>query len=658
LISPESRPVADAGATTAASRARRPGRVPATAAVLLLVLLAPGPVRALTLQETPLLAPAVARGELPPVTQRLPQVPLVVAFDQPGQQPGQPGGELALLMARAKDTRLIYVYGYARLLAYRPDLSLEPDLLQALEVDPEQQDFTLHLRPGHRWSDGAPFTSEDFRYWWQEVQHNRELSPLGPTAELMVQGHLPEVSFPDPLTVRYRWPCPNPYFLHQLAGAKPAEIYAPAHYLKQFHPAYAAPEALAARVAAARQKSWSQLHHRRDNLSEFDNPELPTLQPWQVLTAPPAQRFVFQRNPYYHRLDPAGHQLPYIDRVVVTLADARLIPAKTGAGESDLQARYLRFDHYTFLKQAEQRNHYRVRLWPSGIGSQLAFYPNLNASDPVWRQLNREPRFRRALSLAIDRDEINQVVYYGLASPGNDTLLERSPLSRAEDRERWAGFDLGAANDLLDQLGLKRAGLDRMRRLPDGRPLDLIVETASDNSEESDLLELVADSWRQAGIRLFTKPSQLEVLRNRIYAGEAVMSVARGLDNAIATAEMSPAELAPVDQAKYQWPRWGQYHQTKGQAGEPPDLPAAQELLDLLHQWEQAADQATRAAVWRRMLALRADQQFTIGLVAGVPQPVVVRETLRNVPESAIYNYNPGAHFGLYRPDGFWFAQP
>jgi len=132
------------------------------------------------------------------------------------------------------------------------------------------------------------------------------------------------------------------------------------------------------------------------------------------------------------------------------------------------------------------------------------------------------------------------------------------------------------------------------------------------------------------------------------------MSIARGLDNAIATARMSPGELVPIDQAKYQWPKWGQYCQTKGRAGEAPDLPAAHELLGLLKDWERALDDGQRTAAWQRILSINADQQFTIGLVAGVPQPVVVRNTLHNVPQHGVYNYDPGAHFGVYRPDGFW----
>ncbi|MGQ9366332.1 ABC transporter substrate-binding protein [Azospirillum sp. ST 5-10] len=623
-------------------------------ALALLVLLAYGAPAAADYVETPVLADQVTVGLLPPVAERLPEEPSVVTMDRPWQAPGRHGGDLRLLMARAKDTRIIYVYSYARLVAYTPDLTIVPDILERFEVE-EGRVFTLHLRKGHRWSDGHPFTTEDFRYWWEDMAQNDKRYPLGPPAELMVEGRPPVVEILDESTVRYSWERPNPFFLPMLAGAKPVEIYAPAHYLKRFHPRYTDAKTLADRVAEAKQKNWQQLHNRKDDLTEFNNPDLPTLQPWVPTTAPPADRFVFVRNPYFHRVDAAGRQLPYIDRVVMSVADGKIIPAKTGAGESDLQARYLRFDNYTFLKQGEKRNGYRVHLWRSGTGAQMALYPNLNARDPVWRAVMRDVRFRRALSLAVNRDELNQVIYFGLAQPSNNTVLPESPLWRPEYQQRWADFDLKKANALLDAMGLEKRNLNDTRLLPDGRPMEIVVETAGESTEETDALELVADSWRRLGILLFTRPSQLDVFRNRIFAGETLMAIAHGVDNAIPTPQMSPAEFVPRAQTQYQWPAWGQYHETKGQNGEPPDLPAAKELEDAFAAWRDAVDPAVKAEAWHRILEINADQVFTIGLVSGVPQPVVVADGLRNVPEDGLYNYDPGAHFGIYRPDSFWF---
>jgi len=601
--------------------------------------------------DPPSLAADVAAGRLPPVERRLPSDPLVHAPGG-GFEPGRHGGELRVIMGRSQDVRMMAVYGYARLVGYNPRLELEPDILAGVDIV-EDRVFTLRLREGHRWSDGHPFTSDDFRYWWQDVAGNRQISPSGPPQVLLADGRPPEVTFPDLHTVRFVWDRPNPYFLPALAGAAPLYIYRPAHYLRQFHQSYADKARLEERVKAERMRNWAQLHNRLDNMYRNDNPDLPTLDPWILQTRPPAERFVFQRNPYFHRVDARGLQLPYVDRVAMSVADVKLIPLKVNAGEADLQARGLAFNNYTFLRQASKQGSFDVRLWETAKGAQLALYPNLNAEDPVWRRLNRDSRFRQALSLAINRREINEVVYFGLALEGQNTTLPGSSLH--DPAQRAARFDLAQANRLLDEIGLKRTSRGGLRQLPDGRPLEIIVETAGEDTEQTDVLQLIHDSWLAAGIKLFIKPSQREYFRNRVFAGKSVMTIWGGVENALIAPSTNPEEFVPVSQQHLQWPKWGQYVETGGRSGEAIDDPAARELMALNDAWRNAGGEAERARIWKRILAIHAEQLFSIGLIANVRQPVVVSTRLRNVPEVGIFNWDPGAFFGVYRPDAFWF---
>ena len=628
------------------------------ARIVLGVLALAGSHAALAAAPTPIEPPAlvarVEKGDLPSIEQRLPDTPSIVDFRAPGSSPGQYGGELSMLMSRVKDVRMMVVYGYARLVGWTPDFRLVPDIAEKVQVKDGRQ-FTFVLRQGHRWSDGEPFTAEDFRYWWEDVANDRQLSPMGPPAELLVHGKPPKFEVIDDRTVRYTWDEPNPDFLPALAGAAPLYIYAPAHYLKRFHEKYTDPTLLAERVARAGQRNWAALHNRRDGQYRNDNPALPTLEPWIVQTRPPSQRFVFVRNPYYYRIDRNGRQLPYIDRVIVNIADPKIVPAKTAAGEATLQARGLHFNDYTFLKRGEKMHHYRVLLWRTTKGSQVAIYPNLNVADPVWQRLFRDVRFRRALSLAINRHEINQVVYFGLGVEGGNTALSGSPLYRPEYQKAWATFDLAKANELLDQVGLTRRDDRGVRLLPDGRPAEVIVETAGEDTEQSDVLELMYDSWLAVGIKLHIRPSQRELFRNRIFSGETMMSVWNGLENGLPTAAMSPAELAPTSQQQLQWPKWGQYFETDGRVGEGPDDPQAIGLLQLYRQWRAATTDAARGAIWHRMLKIWSDQAYSIGTVSSVPQPIVVSKHLRNVPTTGVYNWEPGAFFGIYRPDTFWY---
>jgi peptide/nickel transport system substrate-binding protein len=612
-------------------------------------------VNATSLIETDFLADKVASGQLPSVVNRLPEQPKIASFE--GEfKPGKHGGQLRLLMGKQKDIRQITIYGYARLVCYTPDLVLEADILESVDIK-EGRIFTLHLRKGHKWSDGHPFTSEDFRYYWEDIANNPEISRGGPNKKLMIEGELPLVEFIDESTVRYSWSQPNPFFLPALAGPSPLYIYKPAHYLRQFHRRYQTTERLAELVEHYQSRNWVGVHVNRDRPYKATNPDLPTLQPWVNTTYPPSERFLFERNPFYYRQDSNGRQLPYIDSVVVNIASGKLIPAKTGANESDLQARYLRMDNYTFLRQAENRGGFKVRLWSTAKGANTALFPNLNTKDPVMRKLLQDVRFRKALSLAIHRHEINQVVYFGMAIEGNNTVLPESPLYKPEYQTSSAVFDLEQANRLLDELGLVNRDDRGVRLLLDGKPLEIMIQTAGESTEETDILELVHDSWLKAGIKLYSIPSTREVFRNRIFSGDAMMSIWSGMANGLPNADSNPAPLAPTSRYQYQWPQWGQYYETGGQAGLKPEMKEIEQLMQLNNDWRIATDKSKREAIWHDMLEIHQHAMFTIGVIAGVKHPVVVNQSLNNVPLNGFYDIEPGAYFGIYKPDTFWFSE-
>ena len=607
--------------------------------------------------EPPWFNPKIATGVLPPIALRLPETPSVVSFAGTAKKPGRYGGSLTMLMARAQDTRMAVVYGYARLVAYDPDYRLKPDILERFEVK-EGRIFTFTLRKGHRWSDGTPFTTGDFRYWWEKVVRNKVLSRFGVPQALLVDGRKPKVEFIDRYTVRYSWAKRNPYFLPALAGPRPLYLYMPRHYMKRFHMDHA--EKIFLRKMTEKGKKpdgWAKFHRKRGRMYRFQNPALPTLQPWIPTTAPPADRYVFVRNPYFHRVDRNGRQLPYIDRLIFVIADSKIVAAKAGVGETDLQGRYLRFTDFTFLKRGEARGKHKVYQWKTAVGAQIALYPNLNHKDPVWRKLFGDVRFRRALSLGIDRREINQVMYYGLAAEGGNTVLPSSPLFRPAYRKAWARFDPAKANALLDEIGLTGRGSDGYRLLPDGRPLEIIVEAASEGSEYTDAMRLIKDSWRRIGVRLFQKNTRREMFRRRVYSGLTHIAMWSGIDYANVRAENPPLELAPTDQVQLQWSQWGLYHASKGRSGQKPTDPGAIRLIELLHRWEAAESAGQRQDAWRRMLEIYADRVYSIGIVGGVIQPVVVNVRLRNVPKTGVWAWDPGGHLGIYRPDTFWFAK-
>lgn len=621
-----------------------------------LLALAVGPAGAAEMVEPPFLEAAVAKGELPPVAERIPERPYVAKYEGSDKSPGRYGGTLRILGGSAKDTRLMVIYGYARLVGYTPEFEIVPDIAESVDVE-DNRVFTFRLRPGHKWSDGAPFTSEDFRFYWEDMANDPEVSRFGPPKELLVDGEKPKVEFPDATTVRYSWSKPNSFFLPALAAAQPVEIYRPSHYLKKFHAKYAGLEEVTKMAEEAGEQNWVSLLYSKDRSYRNDNLDYPTLQPWVLKTQPPSDRYLSERNPYFHRVDEQGMQLPYIDQVAISIASSDLIPAKVASGEADLQGGYLAFSNFTFLKEAEERSGYQVRRWLGTKGARVALYPDLNNIDPVLRDLFRKAEFRRALSVAIDRDDINNTIFYGVAVPSNNTVLPESELFKDDYQTKWTQYDPDLANQLLDGLGLTNRDADDIRLLPDGRPLQIVVETAGEETEQSDVLELIRDHWKKVGVSLFIKPSQREVFYNRINAGETQMSVWWGLENAMLKPSMSPSEFAPLSPDQFQWPAWGLWAQTSGQMGEEPDMDTVKQLMALKEKWGKAADSAAQEAVWREILDLWTDQVFTIGIVSGVEQLVVVSNKLKNVPERGTYNFDPGAYFGVYHPDTFWFDE-
>lgn len=592
----------------------------------------------------------------PPLADRLPKTPRVIDLAAMGRVPGRQGGTIRSLIGGQRDIRLMSINGYARLVGYDAQLSLQPDVLERVEVAGEMS-FTFHLREGHRWSDGTLLTSEDFRHGWEDVLNDADVRSAGLPVELIAGGAPPRFTVLDPLTVRYEWDHPNPEFLPALAAPQPLVLLFPAHYMKQFHGRYQTPEALAPLLEEFRVETWPDLYLKLSRTYRPENPSLPSLDPWVNTTTPPAEQFVFLRNPYFHRVDENGVQLPYVDRWFLSVSEASIITAKAGAGEVDLQHFALDFSDYAYLKEAEQHHPVKVALWTVNRGSVVTLLPNLNCNQPVWRDLFRDVRVRRALSLAIDRHEVNMVSFFGLGAEGADTVLPSSPLFRPEYATAWAAHDPDQANALLDEVGLVARDGSGIRLLPNGKPMQIIVESAGESTLETDVLELVTDHWRAIGVALFTRVSQRDIFRSRAMAGDLMMSVWSGLDNAVPTADMSPAGLAPTSDAHLNWPLWGLHHYSRGTDGVAPDWPPAQELMELYEDWRSTTSSADRAAIWHRMLALRADQVLSIGTVNGTLQPLVRSARLRNLPEKSIYGFDPTSYLGVTMPDTFWYDE-
>ena len=297
-----------------------------------------------------------------------------------------------------------------------------------------------------------------------------------------------------------------------------------------------------------------------------------------------------------------------------------------------------------------------MRRWLAAKGSRVALFPNLNVNDPVWRELFRKADFRRALSIAINRDDINNAIFYGLATPSNNTVLPQSPLFEETYPHQVDAIRPGPRQPLLDGLGLTERDGDGLRLLPDGRPMQIVIETAGEEVEQTDVLELVRDDWQKIGIGVFIKPSQREVFYNRIKAGDRRRCRSgRGWRTPCRTPRSAPAELVPMAPEQSQWPAWGLWAQTS----RPDGRGARPRGRDRAHGAEEGMgrdrrSRRARPAIWQEMLRSGPTRSSPSASCRASTSWSWSATGCSNVPEHGIYNFDPGAFFGIYRPDTFW----
>jgi peptide/nickel transport system substrate-binding protein len=461
--------------------------------------------------EAPESAARVASGELSPVSERLPQNPLVVV---PPEQHGPYGGTWSRYGTGPSD---IGVFGprlaYDGLLRWGPmGQEIRPNLASSWEVEDEGRSFTFHLRRGVRWSDGVPFTADDIVFWYEDVLKNQDLTPVIPM-DFKRGGELMGLDRLDEYTVRFRFKEPHGLFIKLMASSRSYEMVDyPEHYLRQFHESYVPDEQLRQLARQNGKDFWYQLFL---GMVEWRNPDMPRLWAWVCSEPPPARPAVFRRNPYYWKVDPDGRQLPYIDRVTFGIYDIETINLKAINGEIGMQARHINFPNYPLFMANRDKGGYRVLHWIDGGDGMIAISPNLNHRDPAMRRIFQDRSFRIAMSHAIDREAINQANFFGV---GVARQIAPPPVSRyyvPEYESAYIEYDPAKAERLLDEMGLSERDANGFRLDLDGEPLVVHIETSSSQSGTARLFQMTAACWSAVGIRTKVKTTARQLYAQR-----------------------------------------------------------------------------------------------------------------------------------------------
>ena len=629
------------------------GLVAAVAAMLVL-----GTALAQPYQEAPMLAEMVAAGELPPVEERLPDNPLVI---EPFEEIGTYGGTIRRGFTGPGDHNNYTRFAYDSLLRFNVDGSeMVPHIVESWEASEDFHTWTLHLREGMKWSDGAPFTSEALMFYYEAVLQNEDLTPSVPVWVANEDGSLAEFSAPDDYTVQVTFDFPYTMFPLELTfrdgGDRTLAAHLPAHYLRQFHPDYADQADIDRLIAEAGVNDWTQMFMQKGIIT--DNPDRPSTAAWVPYQSSVSdQIFTLRRNPYYIGVDTAGNQLPYIDEVQFRFfSDVESLNFAAVAGEIDFQARHIQLTNYPVFIENGERSGYSVVTWPTFGGNDAALWVNQEYRiNPELGEILANLDFRTALSLGIEREEIRQSAFLGLGEIRQPVAAPWHPYYPGDEYAfLHTEFDPEEANALLDSIGLDR-GSDGMRTLPSGAPLRLEISVVPAFGPWPDVAQLVASDWEELGLTTDVQVRERTAHFTMRDANELIIEIWNEDTSAFpftgnpkVDPRSDPATIFAVESRTW--------YATDGASGTEP-TPEIARIVEII---EEAKTVGTEQQIElaQELNRLVAEQHFGIGTVGLTPMiqgVVVVNSDLVNVPD-LVANDWPLRTPGDSRPETFFYG--
>lgn len=610
-----------------------------------------------TYQEAPSLAARVASGELPPVAERLPTNPLVIDVVE---EIGTYGGVLRRAFTGPADSNNYVRVVYDSLVRFSSDGSeIVPHIVSAWEPSADFHTWTLHLREGARWSDGAPFTADAITFWYEKTLLNKDLTPSVPAWFQNKDGSAATVVALDDYTVQITFDFPNTLFMTELTfrdgGDRTLAAFLPGHYLKQFHPDFVAAADLDQLVKAAGLASWTDLFMTKAMPTE--NPARPTMAAWVPSNSTISdQVFKLVRNPYYIGVDAAGNQLPYIDEVQFRyFADVEALNFAAVAGELDFQARHIQMTNYSVLVENSDRSNYNVITWPGFGGSDAAVWFNQEYRlDPELGEVLANLQFRIAMSHAVDREEIRESAFLGLGEIRQPVPAPWHPYYPGDEYAKmYTEYDPALANQMLDDLGLKKDA-NGNRLLPSGKPLRIELSVVPAFGPWPDVAQLVAANWAAVGV-----PTDVQVReRNAHFTMRDANELQVEIWNEDTTAfpftgnpkldpRSNPATIFAVETRHW--------YESDGARGNEP-APGIKKIVDII---EKAKTVGTdeQIALAKELFQHSATMIYgfgTVGLTPMVQGVVVVNDALMNVP-LVVANDWPLRTPGDARPEQFFY---
>lgn len=600
--------------------------------------------------ESPLLARMVEAGELPAVEERVGPEPVVLrGVDGIGRYGGTwlritptEGGGHDMINSRLS---------YSSLLRFSPEgMPIVPHVAKAYHVSEDNRIFTFYLREGMKWSDGHPFTAHDVVYCFNDEVLDDAVYGT-PSPWMLAQGMPPKVSAPDDYTLRFEFENPYGLFLYQLATQRGAWICnSPRHYLRPFHPRLGDQDRIQREMREQGVSSALELYR---NFKQIDNVEHPRLWPWIYRNYRPNGPYSYVRNPYYFAVDEKGNQLPYIDQVLFEVKNADMVTISAAAGGSSMQARHIRFNQYTFLMNQREQGAYQVFHWYNGDRSDYLIHVNINRkvvgdrpAEKHKAELFRDVRFRRALSLAINRQRIIDAEYHGITETAQLSPGRESPFHHESLHKSYTEYAPRKSDNLLDEAGLTDRDLEGYRCFSDGTPLTIYLSYTSFTGAGPALF--LIEDWADVGLRVILRPRSRSLFVSETAGMRHDLVIWTG--NGEYFPIISPRNFAPTTNASYFAPAFARWYVRMGMytdehlqgntiAYPPPDRHPLMESLATYEEASRFRDMDVIKPLFDKVLDIAAQNVWTINI--GTPPPVlaVVSNDMRNVPRNLVYTW-------------------
>jgi peptide/nickel transport system substrate-binding protein len=576
--------------------------------------------------EAPMLAKKVAEGKLPPVYERLPKVPFVREVDSIGNYGGtiyddaaSQGGRFFLDGAMVVSPQETNNDGNI----------IRPHMCEKVEHSEDYSEFTFYIREGLKWSDGVELTADDVIWWWEHEQNNKELYPEGPRNTWKIGEKYAvfekiskwafKISFAGPFRPLTNMSAHEYMSFSSFFGQ-------PAHYMKQYHIDFNPNANELAKESGY--EAWFQLYKERE---EYMRPHAgkPHISPWvRVSTA--STHDVFERNPYFAEVDQNGNQLPYVDRIYMSVVeDLKLREARVATGGVTMGKTVL--SQINIYKKNEEVADFNIRKWKVSSSSECMFAFNLNHKDPVLNKIYNDLRFRQAMSLAINRKKINDTLYFGLAKEWQATLDPSVSYFDPEWLTYYAELDIDKANALLDDMGLKWDDKNEYRLRPDGKRLRTII-LYNLQSFPIQIMELIRQDWSKTGMEVILKETDEQFRQQRCKSGEHDCTCWNAdLVEEIAAYLPWVTKWNPNNSLYYAMDWWYWYYSEGKMGTEPPKI--WKDQFNRMVEWYHAKNDEEYKRLGHDVWDFFTKQLICIGTVGYSPMPIVVKNGLKNVKD-------------------------